>query len=134
MSLGVSLLLHSFNRTVVFGFILDSWEVFSHILSHPSGVEYRFHLVDWALSQIRYRLVTPQNFVCHVTQTCSQSSIGTRPIRSAYVLVMFPDWPSGLLIFSPSLTSSAVLPLGPRRPAWPFTCLRAIPIWLLAAE
>lgn len=24
--------------------------------------------VDWNLSQIRYRLATPQNFVCHVTQ------------------------------------------------------------------
>lgn len=63
MSLGVTLLLHSFNKTVVFGLILDSWEVFSHILSQPSIVEYRFHLVDWALSQVRYRLVTP-NTLC----------------------------------------------------------------------
>ena len=46
-------------RAVVFGFTLGPWDTQSQALDHSCSVGYTFHLVEWALSQIRYWLVTP---------------------------------------------------------------------------
>lgn len=66
MSLGVTLLLLPFNRTIVFGFPLSHWPIQSHILGNQSIVIVRqgFHFMGWALNVIIKWFVTPQHF-CH---------------------------------------------------------------------
>lgn len=54
-SLGIILLLCSFFRTVLFSFPLGPWPIQTQVLSSTG---YGFLLMVWALSQIRYCLVT----------------------------------------------------------------------------
>ena len=58
------LLLYSFSITVAFYFLLDPWAILSQVLCHLGSIRYSFHLVDWALSQIIYWLISPQA-LCH---------------------------------------------------------------------
>ena len=64
MSLGLIffLLLFSFGL-VLFCFMLGSLVIQSQVSSHPTRVGCEFLLLEWALGQIRYWLVTPTNFV-----------------------------------------------------------------------
>lgn len=38
-------------RTVVFGFLLSSWPVYSQVLWHPNSVQDGFYLREWALDK-----------------------------------------------------------------------------------
>lgn len=53
MSSGVILRLHSFYRTVVFGFPLGPCPIWIQVLGHLNRVRDGFHHMEWALSQIR---------------------------------------------------------------------------------
>ena len=39
-------------KTVIFGFTLGSWPIYSQVLGHSSSVRYAFHLVEWALNHM----------------------------------------------------------------------------------
>ena len=63
ISLGFILLLCSFSRIVVFDFMLGPWTIYSQVLAYSVTAWHGFHLMDWVLSQIKYELVAPTNFV-----------------------------------------------------------------------
>ena len=65
MSLGLIFffLLHFSFGLVLFCFMLGSLVIQSQVSSHPTRVGCEFLLLEWALGQIRYWLVTPTNFV-----------------------------------------------------------------------
>lgn len=63
VSLGVILLLYSFSRAEVFYYSLGLWAIYSQALGYPSSVLDRFHLMECALIQIRFKFVTPTNTV-----------------------------------------------------------------------
>ena len=63
MSLGIILFLCPFRRTVLFGFPLGPWAIQSQVLGDPKSIGYGFHLMQWALSPIRYWLVTSMSCV-----------------------------------------------------------------------
>lgn len=71
MSLGVILLLHSLSRTVIFCCSLGYWV--SQDFYHLSSIEYEFYLVEWALVQVGYWLVTPKSFVPLLHQNIFQA-------------------------------------------------------------
>lgn len=58
MSLGIVLLLGSFNRLVLY-FPLGFWSVYSHVLGLINSVRSGFHLMERALNPTRKWLVAP---------------------------------------------------------------------------
>lgn len=72
MPLGVILLLCSFSRTKVFGFLQGPWFIESQVLGLPSSTKHGFHFMDWSLSLVKQWLVISTMFVLllyqHVTQ------------------------------------------------------------------
>lgn len=46
-----------------FGFAFGPWAIYSQVLGHLRNVRYGPHLMEWALGQIRYWLVTPTVFM-----------------------------------------------------------------------
>jgi hypothetical protein len=65
MSLGVILLLWSFSRIIKYSLLLGSWNIYSQVLGHSSSIGYGFHVMVWALSQIKYWLVTSRSLHQH---------------------------------------------------------------------
>lgn len=66
-------MLHSFGGTLLFGFPLGLWAIWSQVLGHSRSVRYGFNLTEWTLSQIGHLLVTPTSFVlCFVKEKQGQ--------------------------------------------------------------
>lgn len=63
ISSGVIWLLLSFSRTLLFGFPLDPWNIYSQVLEHPRNIRYRLYLIEWILNLILYELATSTRFV-----------------------------------------------------------------------